>query len=122
MSGFTALSPRDRRTLLVGGAIIGSIVLVARVLPVWREWDERTRAEAISTKAELSALQHDLARFRELSDSTRARTAQASSMRARMIEGDTVTAAGAALATHVTDVADDLGVKVNSIQIRPDSL
>jgi hypothetical protein len=122
MNGLTALSPRDRRTLLIGGTIISTIVLVARTLPVWREWDERSRAEAVSAATELATLERGLALLPALRDSARARTARAEAQRARMIAGETVTVAGAALATHVTDIADDLGLRVESVQIRPDTV
>lgn len=122
MSGIALISSRDRRTLALGGLVIGTIVMMSCGLPIWREWDARTRTDAHELSAELSILERDLSRLTALGDSARVRSGRADALRDRLIEGETVSAAGAALATTVTDLADDLGIKVSAVQIRPDSV
>ncbi len=122
MSGTFALSPRDRRTL-VGGAL-GMVLITggSRVIPLWREWDQQKRTSATELTTEVMSLQAQLRMLPTLRDSARMRTARANTIRERLIEAPTVGAAGAALSERVADIADDLGVRVNAIQIRPDTL
>jgi hypothetical protein len=116
------MSPRDRRTLIGGMLGVASIVAGARAIPRWREWDERARSSAEALGSELASLESQLARLPALRDSARVRAERAEAARARVIEAPTVGAAGADLATQVTDIADDLGIRVSAVQIRPDTL
>ena len=122
MSGTLALSPRDRRTLIGGVLGMALIIVGSRVIPLWREWDQQTRATAAELTTEVASLQAQLKLLPVLRDSARVRGARASAARERLIEAPTVGAAGAALATRVADIADDLGLKVSAVQIRPDTL
>ena len=122
MNGVPALSPRDRKTLLGGLLAVAAIAAGGRAVPRWREWDEQARTSATELTAEVAALETRLKQLPELRDSARARAVQATAARERLIEAATVGAAGATLTSLVTDMADELGVKVSAVQIRPDTL
>ncbi|HEX7980441.1 MAG TPA: GspMb/PilO family protein [Gemmatimonadaceae bacterium] len=122
MTGALALSPRDRRTLIGGALGMALIIVGSRVLPRWREWDQQARGSAAVLTTEVASLQAQLRLLPALRDSARIHTARARAVRERLIEAPTVGAAGAALATRVSDIADDLGIKVSAVQIRPDTL
>jgi hypothetical protein len=122
MSGALVLSPRDRRTL-IGGVLGMSVILGgSRAIPLWREWDEQSRASAAELTTQVAALETQLRLLPALRDSARARAARADAARTRVIKASTVGAAAGALATQVTDIADDLGIKVSAVQLRPDTL
>ncbi len=122
MSGVLLLSPRDRRTLIDGVLGMALIIGGSRVIPLWREWDQQTRTSAAELTTEVASLRAQLRLLPALRDSAKTHAARADSVRERLIDAPTVGAAGAALATHVTDIADDIGVRVSAIQIRPDTL
>jgi hypothetical protein len=117
-----AISPRDRKTLAAGVLGILAIVGSARGIPVWREWDEQSRGSARELSLQVAALKSQLRHLSVLRDSARALTVSASAERERLLEASTVGIGGAALATRITDVADELGIRVSAVQIRPDSL
>ncbi|HEU4722064.1 MAG TPA: type II secretion system protein GspM [Gemmatimonadaceae bacterium] len=122
MNGALVLSPRDRQALL--GGLLGMALIVAggRAIPRWREWDEQARTSAAESANELASLDAQLAQLPALRDSARVRSARAAAARERLIEAPTVGAAAAELATQVADIADELGVRVSAVQIRPDTL
>jgi len=122
MSGALVMSARDRRTLVGGLLGIATIVAGGRAVPKWREWDEQSRTSAVELSTEVTTLELQLAQLPALRDSARLRGARAVAARERLIEAATVGAAGADLATQVTDIADELGIKVSATQIRPDTL
>jgi hypothetical protein len=122
MSGALALSPRDRRTLVAGVLAVAIIAAGGRVVPKWRAWDEHARTSAAELTGEVASLESQLKRLPALRDSARLRAARAVVARARLLEAPTVGAAGADLSTHVADLADELGIRVSAVQIRPDTL
>jgi hypothetical protein len=117
-----AMSPRDRRALGVGLAAMCANVGGSRLVPRWHAWDETARASAQALDVDVAALDARLRQLPAMRDSARARSARASTMRTRLIEAPTVGAAGARLATEIGNVADDLGIRVGAVQIRPDTL
>ncbi|MDB4913035.1 MAG: hypothetical protein JWM95_679 [Gemmatimonadetes bacterium] len=116
------MSPRDRRTLAFGIAIIGGIIGLSRGVPTWREWDESARMDAANAAGELANAREELVRLPVIRDSARARRARLDISQRRLLVAETVGIAGAMLATKVTDIADELGLKVSAIQIRADSV
>jgi len=122
VSNALVLSPRDRKTLVAGVLGVVTIVAGGRAIPMWREWDEQARTSAVELSARVSTLENQLRQLPALRDSARVRGARSLAARARLIEAPTAATAGANLATQVTDIADDLGVKVSAVQIRPDTL
>lgn len=117
-----SMSPRDRRTLLAGIGIIGGIIGLSRGVPQWREWDENARMEAANVVGELANAHERLVLLPAIRDSARARRARLEKSASRLLVAETSGIAGAMLATKVTDIADELGLKVSAIQIRADSV
>lgn len=116
------VSARDRKTLIGGLLAVATIATAGRAVPRWRAWDAQARTTAADLTGEVSALETQLRQLPALRDSARVRVARADTARGRLVKGATVGAAGADLATLVSDVADDLGIKVSAVQIRPDTL
>jgi hypothetical protein len=122
VSNVLAMSSRDRKTLAAGVVGILMILAAGRVIPLWREWDGQSRTSAVELTAQLASLEEQLELLPVLRDSARVRGVRAAAAWERLIESPTAGAAGANLATQVADIADDLGVKVSAVQIRPDTL
>jgi hypothetical protein len=117
-----AMSPRDRRALVIGLAAMCAIVGGSRLVPRWRVWDETARSSSEALDVDVAALNARLRELPAMRDSARAVHARASTVRTRLIGAPTVGAAGARLATEIGNVADDLGIRVGAVQIRPDTL
>jgi hypothetical protein len=122
MSGNLRISRRDRRTLIGGALGMAAIICSSRAIPAWWEWDAGARDSARELSAQVASLEAQLRQLPALRDSARTRGIRARAGHERLIEASTVGAAGADLATRVTDVADELGIRVSAVQIRPDSL
>ncbi|MGH7621613.1 MAG: hypothetical protein ACREMU_04680, partial [Gemmatimonadaceae bacterium] len=61
MIGAIGLSPRDRRTLVIGAGTVFGLVLLARGLPALRAWESSRLAEARSTTRQLLAVREGFA-------------------------------------------------------------
>jgi hypothetical protein len=115
----TTLSARDRRTLLVGGAVIASLVVLAKGVPAWRAWVTESRAgaeEQVRAAANADAL---LARARATRDTLAARNARYVALAPALVAGKTPAEAAATLASLVSSAASTAGVKLGAVQLRP---
>ena len=116
-----AISARDRRALLVCSLAVGAIVGAGRGIPAWRSWDADVRGGAAVQVRQLEMLEGGLALLPSLRDSVGARRSRLDSVAAMFVDGDSPALAAAALATIVSDLAEEGGVQVNSVQVRADS-
>ncbi|HXE60058.1 MAG TPA: GspMb/PilO family protein [Gemmatimonadaceae bacterium] len=118
---FSSLSPRDRRALAIGVMSIGGLVIVGRVLPDWRDWQEAAVASA--TKAARSAARGQvLAKdARAIHDSLAARRARLTALAPTWLSGDSPAAAGAGLAAVITRAATDAAMTLGTLDIATDS-
>jgi hypothetical protein len=118
----SALSPRDRRALVIGIASIGGLVVVGRVVPAWRVWETATVSSA-SEAARSAARDQVLARnARAIHDSLAARKGRLTALAPSWLEGDSPAAAGAGLAALVTRAATDAAMTLGTVDIRTDSV
>jgi Type II secretion system (T2SS), protein M subtype b len=115
------LSPRDRRTLAIGAAVVLALVLVARGLPAWRRWDAGTRASAAEMAAEAARAEQTVRLLPASLDSLQARRTRFIRLGGGVLEGESTAAAGASLAGLVSGAAAQAGVQIGSVQVRPDS-
>ena len=122
MQLLTAISSRDRRTLMVGVVSISAIILASQGVPAWRAWDESAQLDAAEATGALTRLERELHLLPALRDSARARASRAALAELQVIVAETAGRAGAELAERVTAMADDLGLRVTVVQIRPDSV
>jgi len=118
---FSALSPRDRRALAIGVMSIGGLVIVGRVVPAWRDWEQAAVASANSA-ARTAARDLVLAQnARAIRDSLAARRARLTSLAPTWLIGDSPAAAGAGLAAIITRAATDAAMTLGTLDIRTDS-
>jgi hypothetical protein len=117
-----ALSPRDRRALVIGIVSIGGLVVVARVVPAWRDWEQNAVASA-SNAARSAARDQVLARNAgAIHDSLAARKARLTALGSAWLSGDSPAAAGAGLAALTTRAATDAALTLGTVDIRTDSI
>jgi hypothetical protein len=117
-----AISKRDLRALGRGVLVIGSIIGVGRGVPAWRRWESAVRADAATTTHSLAVVEAGLAQLPKMRDSVLVRRVRLELLRERVFEAASVEEATASLAMFVSDRAADASVKVNSVQLRPDSV
>ncbi|HXT16507.1 MAG TPA: GspMb/PilO family protein [Gemmatimonadaceae bacterium] len=116
------LTPRDRRILIVGVAVIGGLTVTAKGVPAALAW-QRDRVDSAAVFSERLALARASVRqLPALRDSLRARQARVAALDTTLITGASAAAAAGTLASLVEDFASDLDVKANAIQIRADTL
>lgn len=119
MSG--GLSRRDRRTLLVGGAVIFVVLLVFRGLPAWRRWDADARASGAELVEAAARAEADVRSLPTLADSVAAREERLVALAPRVLDGGTPAAAGASLASLVSGAAARAHVALGTVQVQPDT-
>jgi hypothetical protein len=119
---FTALSPRDRRTLIVGAVSIGGLLFVGRALPAWRHWQAEAIASARSASTTWARDRILALNTRAIHDSLVARKARLAALAPAWISGDSPAAASAALAALVTRAASEGAITLGALDLRTDSV
>ena len=115
------LSARDRRTLAIGVAAMGSIVALGRGLPALARW-ERGRVEAAAeARARLRDETVAARLLPALTDSLRARRARLDSLEGVLFVGTLPAEASAQLAAVLAEYAEAAQLKVVSVQMRQDT-
>ena len=117
-----ALSPRDRRALIVGAASIGGLVFVGRALPAWRRWQADVIASAQSASAAAARDRVLALNARAIHDSLHARSARLAALSPTWLSEDSPAAASAALAALVTRAATDAAMTLGALDLRTDSV
>jgi hypothetical protein len=116
------ISARDRRLLVMGASIIGTLFTVARGLPALRDWEQRQLAAASTLAAHLATVRVGKRVLPVLRDSLTVRRARLARLDSTLLGGDSPAAAAADLGTRVEDFAAESSVKVASLQIQSDSV
>ena len=114
----TTLSARDRRTLLVGGAFIASLVVLAKGVPAWRQWVAESRGGALEQARAAADAEMLVARARAMRDSLATRNARYIALAPALVAGNTPAEASATLASLVSSAASTAGVKLGAVQLR----
>lgn len=117
-----SISPRDRRTLLVGALSVGAIVGVGKGLPALRTWEAAQVNAAVEMRQRLALTRRDAASLQVVKDSAAARYRRLMALRTVLVRAQSAEAAAATLASIVEEVADESEVDVQSIGLRPDSV
>jgi len=115
------LSQRDRRTLVVGSTVVGSLFAVARGLPALRAWDADRRAEAQAAGRQLETLRGGLRSLPALRDSLRARRGRLAALDSVLLSGASPSAIAAGLASALEDLADENALRVTALQLHSDT-
>jgi hypothetical protein len=120
VSGF-APSDRDRRTLVIGLALVAGLLVGFRGVPAWRGRYDHERAAASHLALRAAEAQAAVRGSRVRADSLDARRRRFVDLAPAILDGRTPAAAGATLAAIVSGAAAKAGLQVNSVQVRPDS-
>ncbi len=117
-----ALSPRDRRALVVGAASIGGLLFVGRALPAWRRWQAEVIRSAQSASAAWARDRMLALHSRAIHDSLGARRTRLAAQSPTWLSGDSPAAASAGLAGLVTRAATDAAMTLGALDLRTDSV
>jgi len=115
------LSRRDRRVLLLGVAIVMTLLLGARGIPAWLGWQREARAGAAELHAEAARALASVRGAASTHDSLIAREVRYLALVPGLLEGDSPASAAAALSSLLSGAAETEGVRVGSLQLRRDS-
>lgn len=115
------LSRRDRRTLLLGGAVVALVLLAFRGVPAWRRWDADARASGTELVTATARAQADVRSLPALADSVAAREKRLVALAPLVLDGSTPAAAGASLASLVSGAAARANVALGTVQLQPDT-
>lgn len=113
---------RERRVLVAGAAGVVMIVACARGVPAWLAWQRGANARAAELGTRVIQVRRAVASARATQDSLVHRSGRLDALTSRLIAGDTPAAAAATLAALLSDTAEGAAVRVNSLQVRPDSV
>lgn len=116
------MTPRDRRTLIVGGGTIVCLVASAKGVPRLSMWEHERAVEAVRAGQLFAASSIDPLEWRAARDSLAARRARLETIDSVLPVASSASAAVAQLASTLEDLADSCAVRVSAIQLRPDSL
>ncbi|HYW08756.1 MAG TPA: type II secretion system protein GspM [Longimicrobium sp.] len=111
-----AVSDRERRTLVLGAVAVMLVLFLGRGLPAWRRWDTDARARAAEMTAEANEAEVAVRVLPALRDSAAARQARLVALAPTLLDGESVAAGGAALASLVSGAAAKAGVRVGAVQ------
>jgi hypothetical protein len=111
------LSSRDRRTLLVGGSVIASLVVLSKGAPAWRDWVAEARAGAIEQIRAAADADVAVGHAKAMRDTLVARNARYVALAPALLAGNTPAEASATLASLVSSAASVAGVKLGAVQL-----
>lgn len=112
------ISSRDRRTLLIGASVIGSLIVLSKGVPAWRDWVAEARAGAVEQARAAADADALGAHARAMRDTLTARNARYVALAPALIAGNTAAEASATLASLVSSAASAAGVKLGAVQLR----
>jgi hypothetical protein len=116
------LSPRDRRTLIVGASAVGFIFALGKGVPVVRAGEVASVSAAAGTRDLVAVAEGGSRSVREVRDSATARQRRLDTFRSAMINGASPDAATGSLATLMEKLANSAGVEVLTVTLRPDTV
>jgi hypothetical protein len=115
------ISERDRRTLVIGAVVVAAALLLARGVPAWRRWDADAHTSAAARAREAARVESTVRQLPAGLDSLQARRARYVALGRGILDGESTAAAGASLASLVSGAAARAGVRMGSVQVRPDT-
>lgn len=120
-AGAGRISERDRRTLILGVAIVLGLITVFRGIPAWRTWVTANQALAISRTNRLAIVRQSTNRIGETSRYTDSLARLTIGVAPALVDGNSPAQATAALASYLSDVAANAGVQLSGVQLTVDS-
>ena len=119
---FGSLSPRDRRTLIVGVTSCVSIAFGGRIAPAWRAWQTDAQTRRMTAMQELERSREALALQEALARAVARSAYVLAAMDTTLIRASSPAEGAAQLASMVGITADESQVQVGALQIRYDTL
>jgi hypothetical protein len=117
-----SISPRDRRTLIFGGALLSLLIGVFRGLPAWRHWSGQRAEARVELRRRLVFARNARRVLPALRDSVTARRMRLAALNEHVIAASTPSTAAAILGALIERISDAAGVKVNALELRPDTM
>ena len=115
------MTPRDRRAVFLGAAVVGLAVLVLRLAPAAARAHAAARDGLAARSALLARMRADLAETKRLEDSGAVIRRRLASLAPAVLAGRSAADAGADLASHLAVAADRQGVRLTRTEPLPDS-
>ena len=113
---------KDRRTLAIGLATVGTLLVLGRGLPAWRRWEADARSAAVASANQLEVMQSAITTQQGTRRTALALRRQLDSLSDVYPSASSATVAGAELATFISDLGDESGVRVGSASVKPDTI
>lgn len=115
------LTPRDRRALIGGAAVILALVVAVRGLPAWRAWRAEARARAAESMTQAARSDAVLSGLSRSLDTLEARTARVKQLGPALLAGDTPNQAATALAVALAEMARTSLVRLDAVEMHVDT-
>lgn len=115
------ISSRDRKTLIGGGIVVLSVLMIARGGPAWLRWRSEVEATTNSALAEASAAARTVGRSRSVDGAIRNAELRKMEVSPAFVNGSGIASAAITLASVVGEAATTNGVRIGSLQASGDS-
>jgi hypothetical protein len=116
-----SVSSRDRRTLGIGIGLIVTLVVLSRGVPALRLRLADQVARDTALRGRLAFVREAQQKIAPMRDSLRARDRRLAALNSQLITATTPNAAAAMLGALIEQIADDVDVRVSSLELRADS-
>jgi hypothetical protein len=115
------VASRDRKTAIVGGIVVLSLLGIGRGAPVWYRWQSKADEFTRVVLTEASEAAASVTRAREVAAAKRRAEMQKMEVVPAFVNGSVVATAASNLAAVVVDAATGNGVRMGSLQTSADS-
>lgn len=117
----TFLSPRDRRTLIIGVVSVTLVLGVGRGLPALLRWRHDVHAASLELTAEVERARASVAQHRLLQDSLAARRRRFIALAPMLLRGHTTAMGGASLAALISTASTSSSTRLGPVRVEPDT-
>lgn len=115
-------SNRERRVLVIGGALIVGMLALSRGLPRWLAWQRDARGLAAGMVAEVARSEATARSLEEKLDSLEARKSRFLELAPLLLDAESPSKAAGALTALVSGAAQAAGVRVATIRVNIDTV
>lgn len=112
---------RERRTLIVGAALVMTMITLSRGLPAWRVWNDDAVRAAAEITAEAARAEASVHALRTTVDSLVARRERFEALAPKLVGVGSEAAIAGSLSLLVSGAARSAGVHVSSIHVGHDT-
>jgi hypothetical protein len=112
---------RERRTLAAGALAVAVMLGLGRGVPAWRAWKNAAAARATLQTERAADAEASMRGLRARIDTVEARQRRLGGLAPALLDGTTPAASGASLSAILSGAAARAGVRLNSVQLLPDS-